>query len=405
MDIKNLYENKAKLVAEARSFLDTHEDKNGTMSAEDTSAYNKIEQDLANIEAQIARYENLAKYESGLSAPTVAPILNTPQAGGAESVKTGKASDAYRKEFLNAVRNKFTKVSNVLQEGVDADGGYLVPEEMDERLITALTEDNIMRKLGTVIQTAGTHKINFVSAKPVAAWLDEGETLTLQGENMFGQITLEAYKVGVAVDMTEELNQDNIYSLESYLIDLLSEVVSSKEEEACMVGNVTGTAKTPTGLFVTATKTTSRETAGTNIATDDIINLVYDLKRPYRPKASFVMNDKLVGEVRKLKDDNKQYLWQPSLQQGEPDRLMGFPVYTSVYAPLLTTDEGERNAGAAIIAFGDMSYYNIADRGARSVQILREIEALSGKVVMKVTERMDGRLILPEAVEVLKLKA
>ena len=117
------------------------------------------------------------------------------------------------------------------------------------------------------------------------------------------------------------------------------------------------------------------------------------------------MNDKIVAEIRKLKDDNKQYLWQPSLQQGEPDRLLGYPVYTSVYAPLLTTDAGERNAGAAIIAFGDMSYYNIADRGARSVQILKEIKALSGMTVMKVTERMDGRLILPEAVEVLKLKA
>jgi len=404
MDIKTLYESKAKLVSEAHSFLNTHEDKDGTMSAEDSAAYGKIEQELANVEAKIARYENLAKYESGLTAPTARPILNTPQAGGAESVKTGRASAEYRQEFLHAVSQKFKKVSDVLQEGVDEDGGYLVPEEMDERLITALAEDNIMRKLGTVIQTAGTHKINFVATKPTAAWLDEGETLTMSTAK-FDQIALEAHKVGVAVNMTEELNQDNIYSLESYLINLLAEAIAAKEEEACIVGNATGTAKTPTGLFVTATKTGSRETAGANIATDDIIGLVYDLKRPYRAKASFIMNDKIVAEIRKLKDDNKQYLWQPSLQQGEPDRLLGYPVYTSVYAPLLTTDAGERNAGAAIIAFGDMSYYNIADRGARSVQILKEIKALSGMTVMKVTERMDGRLILPEAVEVLKLKA
>ena len=401
MDVKDLYATKAKLVQEAHSFLNTHEDKNGTMSAEDTAAYGKIEQDLANIEAKIARYENLAKYESGLTAPTARPILNTPQAGGAESVKTGRASAAYKKAFAAGLRSKFLQVSNVLQEATDEDGGYLVPEEMDERLIIGLEDANIMRELGTVIQTAGDRKINLVAAKPTAGWLDENEEIT-PGAEKFGQVVLAAHKVGAMLLVTEELLNDSVFDLESHITTQLSEAVARKEEESCLVGDGTGK---PTGLFVTALKTDSPETIGANIAGDDIINLIYTLKRPYRKNAVFIMNDKVVADVRKLKDDNKQYLWQPSLQQGEPDRLLGFPVYTSTYAPLLTTEEGERNAGAAIIAFGDMSYYNIADRGVRSIQVLRELYAPKGQVGFIVKERMDGKLILPEAVEVLKLKA
>lgn len=76
--------------------------------------------------------------------------------------------------MLNALRSNFKRVENVLQEGVDADGGYLVLDEYDDRLIETLEEENIMRSLGTTITTSGQHKINIDMSDPVAAWIEEG---------------------------------------------------------------------------------------------------------------------------------------------------------------------------------------------------------------------------------------
>ena len=83
-----------------------------------------------------------------------------------------------------------------------------------------------------------------------------------------------------------------------------------------------------------------------------MINLVYSLKRPYRKNAVFILNDQTIAALRKLKDGNGAYMWQAALVAGEPDKLLGYPVYTSAYMPTI-------EAGAKTIIFGDLSYYNI----------------------------------------------
>ena len=116
-------------------------------------------------------------------------------------------------------------------------------------------------------------------------------------------------------------------------------------------------------------------------------------QKPMNSKsASFIMNDKTIAQIRKLKDNNGAYIWQPSYQAGEPDRILGYTVHTSAYAP--------ENA----IAFGDYSYYNIGDRGTRSFKQLNELFAGNGMIGFVAKERVDGKLILPEAVQILKLK-
>ena len=125
---------------------------------------------------------------------------------------------------------------------------------------------------------------------------------------------------------------------------------------------------------------------------DDVLGLIYELKRPYRKNASFIMNDKTVAQIRTFKDNNGAYLWQPSYKEGEPDRVLGYAVHTSEFVP--------ENA----IAFGDYSYYNIGDRGTRSFKQLTELFAGNGMIGYVVKERVDGKLILPEAVQILKLK-
>ena len=200
----------------------------------------------------------------------------------------------------------------------------------------------------------------------------------------------------MAIKVTEELLYDNAFNLENYIITQFGKAIGNAEEDAFLNGTGTGQ---PTGLFH-ATKGGSYavQLANTTIKTDDILTLIYALKRPYRKNASFIMNDATLAELRKLKDNNQAYIWQPSYQAGEPDRLCGYEVHTSPYCPTLA-------AGKPAIAFGDYSYYNIGDRGTRSLQQLRELFAGNGMIGYVMKERVDGLLILPEAVQILHVKA
>jgi HK97 family phage major capsid protein len=297
--------------------------------------------------------------------------------------------------MLTAFRTNFRQVSNVLQEGVDASGGYLVPVEYDNRLIDVLTEENVMRKLGTTITTSGEHKINIAAAKPAASWIEEGGALTF-GDATFDQKILDAHKLHVAVKVTEELLYDAAFNLEGYLIDQFGRALANAEEEAFLMGDGQGK---PTGIFDTTNGgVVSVTTKGASVSADDILDLIYSLKRPYRKNAAFILNDATLATVRKLKDGNGVYIWQPGLVAGEPDRLLGYPVYTSAYAPI-------QEAGKPVMAFGDFSFYNIGDRGIRSFAELRELFAGNGMVGFVAKERVDGRLVLPEAVQIMKVKA
>ena len=156
-----------------------------------------------------------------------------------------RASKAYKEAMLTALRTNFRQVSNVLQEGIDANGGYLVPEEYDSRLIDGLTEENIMRRLGHRITTSGEHKINIAATKPAAAWIDEGGALTF-GDATFAQISLDAHKLHVAVKVTEELLYDNAFGLESYIIAQFAKALGNAEEDAFINGDGSGK---PLGLL------------------------------------------------------------------------------------------------------------------------------------------------------------
>ena len=369
--IMDLREKRAKLWEGAKAFLDSHRDKEGKLSAEDAAAYDKMEADVVALGKDIERMERQAAIDAELAKPTAEPIVNTPQATVPE--KKGRASDDYRKAMLSAIRSNFRNVSNVLQEGVDADGGYLVPEEYDSRLIDVLNEENIMRSLGTKLTTSGERKINIAATKPAASWIEEGGALTF-GDATFDQIILDAYKLHVAIKITEELLYDNAFNLESYIIEQFGKALSNAEEDAFLNGD--GSHK-PLGLFVKVVDSTTgamkNSTYSTEVSTktgnipdlktDDILSLIYSLKRPYRKNASFIMNDKTLAAIRKLKDSNQAYIWQPSYQAGEPDRLCGYAVHTSAFCPEMPTAQPTKAQGdKGFIAFGDYSYYNIGDR-------------------------------------------
>ena len=389
MTIAELREARKKAWEGAKAFVESKRDKDGLLSEEDAKAYAEMEKKVMDIGREIERMEAMEAMDKELSKPVNTPIITKPMNPEKVEQKSGRASDEYKDAMLTALRSNFKRVSNVLQEGVDSDGGYLVPEEYDSRLIDVLDEENIMRKLGHKITTSGQHKINIAATKPAASWIEEGGALSF-GDATFDQILLDAHKLHVAIKVTEELLYDNAFGLENYIITQFGKALANAEEDAFLNGDGVGK---PTGVFAETGGGDVVETLTAALKSDDILTLVYALKRPYRKNASFIINDKNLALIRKLKDNTGAYIWQPSYQAGEPDKILGYDVYTSAFAP------------EDAIAVGDFSYYNIGDRGTRSFSELRELFAGNGMIGYVAKERVDGKLILPEAVKITKLKA
>jgi HK97 family phage major capsid protein len=383
--LQELIEKRAKAWEGAKAFVESKKDKDGLLSDEDVKTYHEMESKIQQFTDEIDRTTRMDAMERELSKPVNTPLTAKPMGDMKESEV--KPSSVYKEAMLKALRSNFRQIDNVLQEKVDADGGYLVPEEYDNRLIQTLNGENIMRSLANIITTSGDHKINIAATNPAAAWIEEGGQLTF-GEATFKQVLLDAHKLHVAIKVTEELLYDSAFNLEDYILEQFGKALANAEEDAFLNGDGTGK---PTGIFH-ETNGGTHLTEVTAFKSDDIINLIHALKRPYRKNAAFIMNDKLIAIVRKLKDGNGAYMWQPSYQVGEPDTLLGYPVYTSAFAP-----EGK-------IAFGDFSYYNIGDRGTRSFKQLTELFAGNGMIGFVAKERVDGKLILPEAVQILPVK-
>jgi HK97 family phage major capsid protein len=392
--ILELREKRAQLWENTKSFLDSKRNETGILSAEDTVQYEKMEADVVNLGKEIDRLERQANIDMELSKVTSNPLKNTPNATMAEE-KTGRASDAYHHAFWKSMRNKTNyDVQNALQIGTDAEGGYLAPDEFERTLIESLQDVNIIRSLANVISTgSGERQIPVVATKGTASWVAE-EGVIPESDDSYGLVTLNAHKLATIIKVSDELLNDSVFNLERYIAREFGRRIGTAEEIAFVNGN--GTSK-PTGLMGSGSVGVTANSSNA-IVMDEIIDLYHSLREPYRRNAVWLTHDATIKAIRKLKDGGGQYLWQPSVQVGQPDTILNRPVRTSTALPTL-------DAGAKIIAFGDFSYYWIADRQGRTFQRLNELFAVTGQVGFRATQRVDGKLILPEAIKILQMKA
>lgn len=390
--ILELREKRAKAWETAKAFLDSKRGKDGLLSTEDTAAYEKMEADVVALGKEIERLERQAVLDLELSKPLNTPLTHKPTPTG--ETKIGRATDEYKQAFWKAMRNKHSfDVQNALQIGTDAEGGYLVPDEFERTLIASLEDENLMRQIANVISTSfGDKKIPVVASKGTADWTDE-EAAMHESDDAFGVVTLGAHKLSTMIKVSEELLNDSVFNLETYIAKEFARRISRAEEEAFIVGNGTGK---PTGVF--GSGEVGVTTAGASITLDEVIDLYHSLREPYRRNAIFITNDATIKALRKLKDGAGQYLWQPSVQAGQPDTILNKPVRTSSYVPTIAS-------AAKVIAFGDFKYYWIADRQSRSFQRLNELYAANGQVGFRATQRVDGKLTLAESVKILQMKA
>lgn len=399
-DINELKGKRAALVNDARTILDEAEKEKRSLTAEDEQKYNNIMADVDKMGEEIKREEQLQGLENQMK--------NNPGPGGYPQPKDDKkptklqATEEYKEAFWTSFRHGRQALGaqqyGILQEvkalatGTDTGGGYLVPESFEALLLQALQEENVMRSPGmaTVITSSNDRNIPVVDSHGIAYWTDEEGSFT-ESDEKFGLKTLRAHKATTLIKVSEELLQDNVFNLETYIRNEFARRMAALEEASFINGD--GVNK-PKGIVVDAQvgKTAASATA---ITSDELIDLLHSVKRPYRRKAKFMALDASIKAIRKLKDSTNQYIWQPGLQAGEPDNLLGHQIIPSADMPSMA-------AGNKSIIFGDFSYYWISDRAGRMFQRLNELYAEKGQVGFRAWQRVDGMLTLAEAVKALK---
>ena len=386
--LTELQTKRAKIWQQAKDFLDEKHQESDVLSAEDNATYEKMEADVVSLGKEIDRLTKQMEIDNQLKMPTSQPLTTNP-ATDKQNIITN-----YSQDFWNLMRGQ-APVTNALKEGTDPDGGYLVPDEFEKQLIQKLHEANILRSISNVIQTnSGEHKIPVVATEGTASWMEEEAAYT-ESNTQFSQVSLGAHKLGTLIKVSEELLNDSAFDLMGYLSEEFGRRLGDAEEKAFLTGTGSGQ---PTGMLNDTTGATLGSTAksSTDINFDDLIDLFYSLRAPYRKNAVFIMNDDTVKAVRKLKDKNDQYIWQPSVQAGQPDRILNCPVLTSQYMPTLA-------ASNKPVLFGDFNYYWIADRQGRTFKRLNELYAVTGQVGFLGSQRVDAKVILPEAIKYLSM--
>ena len=202
-----------------------------------------------------------------------------------------------------------------------------------------------------------------------------------------------AYKVATSVLVSDELLEDSGIDLEDYILKEMSAAIGDAEEEAFFRGNGSGK---PTGLVSQVSVGAVSAEVG-DICIDDVIDLIYSVRKPYREKSVLVMSDDAYFKLHKTKYANGRYIWNPNYDKDGYETFSGFRVYT-------TKNLDGIESGNIPVLFGCFDYYWIGDRGKRVIKRLVERYADHGQVAYISSERVDAKLVHPEAIKGLKIK-
>ena len=393
---------------QTKAFLEDHRDDNGLVEASAVEQYNKMAADVKALGEEIQRLEDQMEMDAKLAKATSAPVHTDPRVGQRKNTRA-TATEEYNKAFWDMMRgNTSLEVRDALSVGVDQNGGFTVPDEFERQLVQALEENNIFRSLAKTIRTnSGTRTIPIATDSGSASWIEEGAAIQ-ESDMSFSQETLSAYKLGCMIKVSNELLNDSAFDIAAHIAHRFGVRFGNAEEDAFINGtgpsaNPQTTPSQPTGILTSLTPTAGNTTANAQtVHFDNIYKLYYSLKSPYRRKAAFLCNETLLLQLMLIKDKNDNYIWKPGLEVGKPDTILGRPIYTSGYMPAITGN-ATQDKNKKVLLFGDFSYYWIADRQSRTLKRLNELYAVTDQVGFIGTQRVDGKLILPEAMQVMAL--
>ena len=268
-------------------------------------------------------------------------------------------SPEYDKHFWNAMRghdSSFDELSKGYNTGT---GLYAMPNSSDNMYMTALEKESLFRSIGTVIKAYGSgYRIFAKDSNDLAEWVAENDAIPIyEGIEDFTVNTVDSWKLAALVKMNEAFIHDASFNIENYLITRFAKNFGRAEDNAFINGNGN---EMPTGIL---NATGGAEVAATisEITYDDVLGLYFSVKPEYRKNAVWLMNDKTALGLRTLKDSAGNYLWRDS-----DDTILGKKVIISEFMP-------DAEFGSKPIAFGDFSYYWVADRQGRAFQRLNEL--------------------------------
>ncbi|MEM8957299.1 MAG: phage major capsid protein [Pseudomonadota bacterium] len=299
-----------------------------------------------------------------------------------------------------------------LNTTVDANGGYLVDPQTSEMIQSVLQSTASVRAIATVVNVEATSYDVLVDHNDMDhVWASETSNLTETTTPQIDRITIALHELSALPKASQRLLDDSAFDIEAWLAGRIADKFARAEAQAFIDGD--GIDK-PKG-FLTHPQVDESQTewswgnigyvktgadgdfAQTNAA-DSIIELVYSLNAPYRANATFVMNSKTAGAVRKMKDADGRFLWADGLASGEPARLMGYPVLIAEEMPNVD------DADPAAIAFGDFAAgYTIAERP--DLRVLRDPFSAKPHVLFYATKRVGGDVSDFAAIKLLKFSA
>lgn len=381
----------AALVTDARAKLD----------AGDLEAYNKMDTEIDTLDAEIKAEEKQQAREDTLKQISE-PAKSKANPENSAPKQKATAAPEYKNAFFHAVRSGLNSLTgeerkiltNAMSTGAESGGMLVMPEELETSVRALLAKNTVMRRLANVITMTADRKIVLASSYGAAGWIAENGAYP-KVDDSYGTVTIGSHKLGKIILVSDELLHDSEFDLNGLISTSFGRAYSEGEEGAYLSGDGVGK---PKGVLIDA-QTGVTTAASTAITADELLDLFYSLKSGYRQNAAFLMADGTEKVLRKLKNATTgDYMWQPGLTSGQPNTLLGRPVEISDYMPTVA-------ASAKAIAFGDFSQYTIKDTLGMEMQVLDQLYAENGQVGFKGNERTDGRLVVPEAVQTLVMKA
>ena len=268
-------------------------------------------------------------------------------------------SPEYDKHFWNAMRGNESSYNELSEGRSTGTGLYAMPNSSDNKYMSALEKQSLFRSIGTVIKAYGSgYRIFAKDSADLAQWVAENDTIPIyNGIEDFTINTVDSWKLAALVKMDAAFINDASFDIENYLINRFAKNFGRAEDNAFINGNGS---EMPTGIL-NDTNGADVGITTAEITYDKVIGLYFSIKPEYRKNAVWLMNDATALALRTLKDSAGNYLWRDS-----DDTILGKKVIMSEYMP-------DAESGSKPIAFGDFSYYWVADRQGRAFQRLNEL--------------------------------
>ena len=405
---KALVEKMGAVYAEMKAMCDDANDSGEGMSDALEAKYSALKMQYASLTAQRQRSDELMNVGAGFKAEAPEAAKQVRNLPGIENASNKSARNTETEEYRNAwgsyIRSgEYTNPMEIRAISEASGGTVLPPLEFHNAITTKLKTMTAIRQIAKVI-SIGSYAREFAveSTTGSAVWAAEAAGYTESGAT-FGKVTLTPAKLTGLLKVSNELVDDAPargagFSIEAILTEQFARMFAQAEETAfCATASVTSGPVNPllsSGAGISTGKTTASNSA---ITAAEVIEWVYSLARQYRTNASILVHDSTLGKLRQLGSlaGTVNYFWQNSGALGEPDRLMGIPVYASAAMPVVATT-------AKIGVIGDFGNYSVlAERGTYSMRVLKELYAANGQTGYIASNRVDFAVTLPEAFKVL----